>query len=129
MRQKDEVITARRALIRARSHWYPIMLDLRKFMVAISRIEVYHDGHGGTAPYPMTWDLGSIIKPRASSLQVTVDHASLLGPPGFLDTPGAACSIHLLLRRMLLSGLTALPFFWSLLRFWPRFTGLRVLLI
>ena len=27
-----------------------------EFMVAISRIVVNHDGHGGTAPHPMTWD-------------------------------------------------------------------------
>ena len=84
--QKDEVMTARRALIRVGSHWYPIMLDLLKFMVAISRIEVNHDGHRGTARRPMTWDQGSSIKPRASSLWITIDHASLPGPPGFLDS-------------------------------------------
>ena len=41
LRQKDDVIAARRALLRARRHWYPIMLELHKFMVA--------DGCGGTA--------------------------------------------------------------------------------
>ena len=48
MRHKDEVTTARRALIRVRSQWYPVMLDLHQFMVAISRIEVNDDGHGCT---------------------------------------------------------------------------------
>ena len=38
LRQRDGAITARRALIRVRRHWCPIMLELHKFMVAISRI-------------------------------------------------------------------------------------------
>ena len=50
-------------------------------MVAISRTEVNHDGCGRTAPDDMIWDNGSVIKPRASSLQVIVDHASLPGLP------------------------------------------------
>ena len=45
LRQQDEVITARRDLLRVRRFWYPIIFDLHKFMVAISRIEVNHDGH------------------------------------------------------------------------------------
>ena len=39
LRQHDAVITARRDLLRVRRHWYPIILDLHKVMVAISRIE------------------------------------------------------------------------------------------
>ena len=49
-RQHDGVISARHTLIRVRRHWYPIMMELLKFMVAFSRIEVDHDGHGSTAP-------------------------------------------------------------------------------
>ena len=60
------------------------MLDLHKFIVAISHSEVNHDGNGDTAPGPMTWDKGSIINPRASSLRVIVDHASPPRPPGEL---------------------------------------------
>ena len=44
LRQQDAVISARRALIRARRHWHLIILDLHKFMVATSRTEVNHDG-------------------------------------------------------------------------------------
>ena len=55
-RQQDAVITARRDLLRVRRFWYPIILDLHRFMVAISRIEVNHDGFGGTAPDAMVWD-------------------------------------------------------------------------
>ena len=50
LRQQDEVITARRDLLRVRRFWYPIIFELHKFMVAVSRIEVNHDGFGGTAP-------------------------------------------------------------------------------
>ena len=34
LRQHDDVITARRNLLRVRRLWYPIMLDLHRFMVA-----------------------------------------------------------------------------------------------
>ena len=40
LRQQDGVITARRDLFRVRRFWYPIIFDLHKFMVAISRIAV-----------------------------------------------------------------------------------------
>ena len=60
LRQQGEVITARRDLLRVRRYWYPIILDLHKFMVAISRIEVNHDGYGGTAPDAMVWDRGGL---------------------------------------------------------------------
>ena len=46
LRQHDDVITARRDLLRVRRLWYPVLLDLHRFMVAISRIEVNHDGFG-----------------------------------------------------------------------------------
>ena len=84
LRQHDDVITARRNLLRVRRYWYTIMIDLHKFMVAISRIEVNHDGYGGTAPDAMVWDQGGVVKPRASSFRLIVYYASLPGPPGFL---------------------------------------------
>ena len=86
LRQHGDVITARRDLLRVRRYWYPIMIDLHKFMVAISRIEVNHDGYGGTAPDAMVWDRGGIVKPRASSFRLIVDYASLPGPKGFLGS-------------------------------------------
>ena len=83
LRQQDEVITARRDLLWVRRYWYPIIFDLHKFMVAVSRIEVNHDGFGGTAPDAMVWDTGGIVKTRAPSFRLIVDHATLPGPPGF----------------------------------------------
>ena len=38
----------RRALIQLRCYWYPIMLQLHRFVVAISRVSVDHGGRGGT---------------------------------------------------------------------------------
>ena len=52
-------------------------VDLHKFMVAISRIDVNHDGSGGTAPDAMVWDHCGLVKTRASSLRINVDYASL----------------------------------------------------
>ena len=86
LRQHDDVITARRNLLRVRRFWYPIIFDLHKFMVAISRIEVNHDGFGGTAPDAMVWDQGGIVKARAPSFRLIVDHATLPGPPDFLSS-------------------------------------------
>ena len=34
--QSEILIDARRRLLQARSHWYPIMLDLHRFMVAVA---------------------------------------------------------------------------------------------
>ena len=86
LRQQDDVITARSDLLRVRRFWYPIILDLHKFMIAISRIEVNHDGFGGTAPDAMVWDKGGLVKTRTSSFRLIVDHATLPGPPGFLSS-------------------------------------------
>ena len=61
MRQNDDVISSRRALLRTRRHWYPIMVDLHKFMVGNV---VNHDGNGATRP--------------SSSFRVIIDHASRL---------------------------------------------------
>ena len=85
--QSDLLITARRRLLQARCHWYLIMADLHRFMIAIARVSVNHDGRGGTAPDPLVWDQGSRPKVRKLAVRVTVDLASLPGPPGFLSGP------------------------------------------
>ena len=73
-------------LLGTRSHWYPIMTDLHRFMMAIARVSVNHDGKGGTAPDPPVWDQGSRPKVRKLAMRVDVDLASLPGPPGFLHS-------------------------------------------
>ena len=84
--QSKVLIDARRRLLGTRSHWYPIMTDLHRFMIAIARVSVNHDGKGGTAPDPLVWDQGSRPKVRKLAIRVHVDLASLPGPPGFLHS-------------------------------------------
>ena len=48
--QSEVLIDARRRLLGARRHWYPIMTDLHRFMIAIAGASVNHDGWRGTAP-------------------------------------------------------------------------------
>ena len=96
-------------------------------MVAISRIEVNHDGSGGTAPDAMVWDRGGLVKPRASSIRIIVDHATLPGPPGFLDSTW--CNIPPSLGKIPLSGPTVSTSSLSSLPFWPHCIGLKVILI
>ena len=62
------------------------MTDLHRFMIAIARVSVNHDGKGGTAPDPLVWDRGSKPKVRKLDIRVTEDLASLPGPPGFLGS-------------------------------------------
>ena len=62
--QSDVLIDARRRLLKIGSHWYPIMFDLHRFMIAIARVSVNHDGRGGTALDLLVWDQGS--RPRVS---------------------------------------------------------------
>ena len=84
--QTEMLIDARRRLLQARRYWYPIMLDLHRFMIAVTRVSVNHDGKGGIAPDPLVWDQVSRPKVRKLAIRVTVDLASLPGPPGFLNS-------------------------------------------
>ena len=102
LRQNDEVFSARRALLRTRRHWYPIMVDLQKFMIAVSRFKVNknnHDGKGGTAPDAMTWDEVAFANPALVPLRFIVDHACLPGAPGFLDSSCCCLSSSLITQE------------------------------
>ena len=83
--QSEVLINAGRRLLKARSHWYPIMTDLHRFVVAIARVSVNHDGMGGTAPDPLVWDQWTRPKVRKLAIRVNVNLASLPGPSGFLN--------------------------------------------
>ena len=83
-RHQSEVLDCR--LLQARCHWYPIMSGLHRFMIAIARVSVNHDGKGGTARDPLVWDQGSRPEVRKLAIRVNVDLASLPGPPGFLNS-------------------------------------------
>ena len=106
--QSDVLIDARRRLLQARSYWYPIVLDVHRFMIAVARVTVNHDGSGGTAPDPLVWDQGSRPKVRKLAIRVNVDLVSLLGPPGFLGGPWIQVRGGPLLVLILLLGLKVL---------------------
>ena len=78
---------AGRDLLNARSYWYPIMLRLHRFMIAVAWVTVNHDRKGGTAPDPLVWDHGGPKQGRKLNIRVNVDLASLPCPPGFLGGP------------------------------------------
>ena len=77
-----------------------VMLELHKYVVVISRIEVKHFGYGVAATDSMRWDTGSILKPRFSSLRVVIDHASLPGSPEPRDSFWCGLCLSPSLRRM-----------------------------
>ena len=58
------IIDARRNLSGVCGRWYPVLLDLHRLFIAISRAVVFHDEFGGTAPDPMVWPAGSLPKRR-----------------------------------------------------------------
>ena len=83
----------------------PIVLQLHRFMVAVSRVSVIHHGRGGSAPDPRVWDQGSRIKQRRLDIRVNVDLAMLPSLPGFLTGPGFRFMVGAFLVRTLLPGL------------------------
>ena len=80
-RVSSAVIDARRNLSGVCGRWYPVILDLHRFFIAISRAVVNHDGLGGTAPNPLVWSVGASRK-RRRLVHVVRDRAFLPGPPG-----------------------------------------------
>ena len=63
-----------------------IMQQLHRFMIAVSRVAVNHDGKG-SAPDPLVWDHGGRKKVRRTDIRVNVEIVSLPGPHGFLFGP------------------------------------------
>ena len=53
LQQLEKVVDARRSLSSIRHPWYPTLMDLHRFMVAVSRTAVDTDGRGGNAPQPV----------------------------------------------------------------------------
>ena len=49
-------------------------------------------GKRGTAPDAMSWDKDGILKTRPPTLHLVVDHVSIPGPPGFLDSTWCSLS-------------------------------------
>ena len=81
----NAVIDARRNLSGVCGRWYPVLLDLHRFFIAISRAVVNHDGRDGTAPDPLVWSAGALPK-RRRLIHAVRDRAFLPGPPGLWDS-------------------------------------------
>ena len=81
----NAVIDARRNLSGVCGRWYPVILDLHRFFVAISRTLVNHDGREGTALDPLVWSAGAHPK-RRSLVHAVRDRAFLPGPPCIWDS-------------------------------------------
>ena len=127
-RQSEVLIDARRRLLEARSYWYPILSDLHRFMIAVARVSVNHDGKGGTAPDPLVWDHGSRPKVRKLEVRVNVDLASLPGPPGFLNCSWVQVDAGHTMVLILLLGRTLLVFWLGSPLLSILYIGLLVLL-
>ena len=63
----------------------PVLLDLHRFFIAISRAVVNHDGRDGTAPDPLVWSVGALPK-RRRLVHAVRDRAFLPGPLGIWDS-------------------------------------------
>ena len=79
------VIDARRNLSGVCNRWYPVILDLHRFFIAVSRAVVNYDGGPGTAPDPLIWSAGANPK-RRRLVHAVRDRAFLPGPPGLWDS-------------------------------------------
>ena len=80
----NAVIDARRNLSGICGRWYPVLLDLHRFFMAISRAVVNHDGRDGTAPDPLVWSAGALSKRRR--LDHAVRDRFFLPGPGIWDS-------------------------------------------
>ena len=79
------VIDARRNLSGVCGRWYPVVLDLHRFFIAISRAVVDHDGNEGIALDPVVWSAGALPKRRRLAHAVR-DLAMLPGPPAIWES-------------------------------------------
>ena len=84
-RVSHAVIDARRNLSGVCNRWYPVLLDLHRFFIAVSRAVVNHDGSPGTALDPLVWSAGAVPK-RRRLVHAVRDRAFLPGPPGLWDS-------------------------------------------
>ena len=74
------VIDARRNLSGGCGRWYPVILCLHRFFIAISGAVVNQDEGNGTAPDPMVWSVGALPK-RRRLVHAVRDLVMLPGPP------------------------------------------------
>ena len=108
----NAVIDACRSLSGVCGRWYPVIIDLHRFFIAIVRAVVNHDGGIGTAPDPLVWSAGARPKRRRPLCAVRI----VLFCQGRLDsgTPTGLLFFFLVsVLRILLIGPTLLAFWLS----------------
>ena len=111
-RVSHAVIDARRNFPGVCGRRYPVVLNLHRFFVAISRAVVNYDEGDGTPPDPLVWSVGALPK-RRRLVHVVRDLAMFSGPPaswasGWINVPASAvsaedvahwpCSVSLLVK-------------------------------
>ena len=63
-RVSDFVMDVRGRFLSACSSWYPVILELHRFFIAIARAAVNEGGCAGIALHPTVWSSGGLIKRR-----------------------------------------------------------------
>ena len=124
----NSVIDARRNLCGVCNRWYPVILDLHRFFIAVSRAVVNYDGGPGTAPDPLVWSAGSLPK-RRRLVHAVRDRAFLPGPPGLWDSEWVAFPAPVITDDDIALWPILLDFWLSGFLFWLVFIGLLVGLI
>ena len=101
-----DVIDARRNLSGVCGRWYPVVGELHRFFIAVSRAVVNTDGSPGIAPNPLVWSAGGLPK-RRRIVHAVRDAALLPGPAPIWDSGWVGFFPRLLLL------MTLVIFCWS----------------
>ena len=80
-RVSDLVMDVRRRFLSACSFWYPVVLELHRFFVAIARAAVNEDGCARVALHPTVWSSGGLVKRRKVRVSAW-EYAWVPGPVG-----------------------------------------------
>ena len=80
-RVSDLVMDVRTRFLSACSSWYPVVMEIHRFFVAIARAAVNEDGCAGVALHPAIWSSGGLIK-RCKVRVFVWEYAWVPGPFG-----------------------------------------------
>ena len=112
-RVSDLVIDVRRRFLSACSSWYPVVLELHRFFIAIARAAVNDDGRAGVALHPTVGSSGGPAKKRKIPVSAW-EFAWVPGPGGMPPLVGLALRLEMV---MLVFGRTLLAFWLSFVLF------------
>ena len=74
-RVSDLVMDVRGRFVSACSRWYPVVLELHRFFVAIARAAVNEDGCAGVALHPTVWSSGGLVRRRKTRVSAAWEFA------------------------------------------------------